>query len=48
MLKPIAQELLDEGLIEKDDRVVVAVSGGPDSMALWHILCALGYCAITI
>ena len=30
-------------LIEKDDRPLVAVSGGKDSLSLWHLLTAWGY-----
>lgn len=38
MLKSLANELLSERLLTEDDAVVVAVSGGPDSMALLHLL----------
>jgi len=30
-------------MFEQDDRVLVAVSGGKDSLALWNILLSLGY-----
>lgn len=30
-------------MLEADDRVLVAVSGGKDSLAIWDILCELGY-----
>lgn len=38
MLKTLARELTTEGLVKHEDAVVVAVSGGPDSMALLHVL----------
>ncbi len=41
MLKSLSHELLSEGLLARDDRVVVGVSGGPDSMALLHLLFGL-------
>ncbi|MCS6818197.1 MAG: TIGR00269 family protein [Blastocatellia bacterium] len=30
-------------MFSRRDRVLVAVSGGKDSLSLWHALCALGY-----
>lgn len=30
-------------MIEPEDRVLVAVSGGKDSLAIWDLLCQLGY-----
>lgn len=41
MIKTLAQELLSEKLLDKDDAVVVGVSGGPDSMALLYMLLEL-------
>jgi tRNA(Ile)-lysidine synthase len=41
MIKALAQELLSERLLKQDDAVVVGVSGGPDSMAMLHMLVAL-------
>ncbi len=41
MLKTLSQEILAERLLEKDDTVVVGTSGGPDSMALLHLLLGL-------
>ncbi|HJU57964.1 MAG TPA: ATP-binding protein [Actinomycetota bacterium] len=32
-------------MLEPSDRVLVAVSGGKDSLALWDVLLGLGYCA---
>lgn len=40
MLKSLAQALMSEGLLCEDESVVVGVSGGPDSMALLHLLVA--------
>ncbi|MGA1864577.1 MAG: tRNA lysidine(34) synthetase TilS [bacterium] len=34
----VRSAVLDYGLLEENDRVLVACSGGPDSMALFHIL----------
>ena len=41
MLKSLAHELRADGLLDPDDQVVVAASGGPDSMALLHLLIGL-------
>ena len=35
----------DFGMIRRDERVLVAVSGGKDSLALWDLLLDLGYAA---
>jgi uncharacterized protein (TIGR00269 family) len=38
------QDRIDhERMFRRDDRVLVAVSGGKDSLALWHVLQRLGY-----
>lgn len=38
MMKVLAQNWLAEALLRENDHVVVGVSGGPDSMALLHLL----------
>ncbi len=38
MLNTVKKYIIANNLIERGDRVIVAVSGGPDSMALLHIL----------
>ncbi|HET7909167.1 MAG TPA: ATP-binding protein [Nitrospira sp.] len=39
----VARAIKSERMFGKDDRVLVAVSGGKDSLALWDILLKLGY-----
>lgn len=39
----IARFIASESLLDEDDQILVAVSGGADSVALLRVLCALGY-----
>ena len=39
----VARAIKSETMFGKDDRILVAVSGGKDSLALWNILLKLGY-----
>ncbi len=39
----VRRAIHDYKMLEADQRVLVAVSGGKDSLALWHILSQLGY-----
>jgi tRNA-5-methyluridine54 2-sulfurtransferase len=39
----VARAIEDHDMIEPGDRVLVAVSGGKDSLALWDVLLELGY-----
>ena len=38
MLSTVLRTIAARALFERGDRVIVAASGGPDSMALLHIL----------
>lgn len=39
----VARGIKAQHMFSKDDRILVAVSGGKDSLVLWHVLLALGY-----
>ena len=39
----VAKAIKDHSMIQPDERVLVAVSGGKDSLAVWDILVELGY-----
>src|SRR5919201_2360209 len=41
----LARAIKSERMVAPSDRILVAVSGGKDSLALWDILLKLGYCA---
>ena len=41
MLTKVKQTISEHQLIEKDDHLLVALSGGPDSVALLHLLSRL-------
>lgn len=43
VLDQVARAIKSERMFGKDDRILVAVSGGKDSLALWDILLKLGY-----
>jgi len=43
MLRRVQKYIRDNGLLQKGDRVLVCVSGGADSIALWDVLRRGGY-----
>ncbi|MEW6046959.1 MAG: TIGR00269 family protein [Bacillota bacterium] len=45
VLRQVQRAIADEAMFTRDDRILVAVSGGKDSLALWDILQRLGYAA---
>ena len=46
LVRDQTQKAIDEfSMLGRDERVMVAVSGGKDSLALWDILLSLGYAA---
>jgi PP-loop superfamily ATP-utilizing enzyme len=41
--RQVEKAIHDHDMIKKTDRVLVAVSGGKDSLAVWDMLVELGY-----
>jgi uncharacterized protein (TIGR00269 family) len=41
--RQVEKAISDHDMLSKDDKVLVAVSGGKDSLAIWDILVELGY-----
>lgn len=41
--KKIAKYIDNEHLLSKEDKVIIALSGGADSVALLHVMHSLGY-----
>lgn len=39
----VVRAIKSQEMFKKDDRILVAVSGGKDSLALWDLLMKLGY-----
>lgn len=42
-VRQVEKAISDDGMIKPGERVLVAVSGGKDSLALWDVLIRLGY-----
>jgi tRNA(Ile)-lysidine synthase TilS/MesJ len=43
--RQVEKAIKDHDMLSFDDRILVAVSGGKDSLAVWDILTDLGYAA---
>ena len=41
--RQVQKAIADHDMLAPDDRVLIAVSGGKDSLAVWDILLELGY-----
>jgi len=41
--RQVEQAIADHAMLERGDRILVAVSGGKDSLAVWDLLVELGY-----
>jgi tRNA-5-methyluridine54 2-sulfurtransferase len=41
--RQVEKAIADHDMLDRDDRILVAVSGGKDSLAIWDILLELGY-----
>src|SRR5688572_7927041 len=41
--RQVEKAISDHSMLERDDRILVAVSGGKDSLAVWDLLLDLGY-----
>jgi hypothetical protein len=41
--RQVEKAIADHDMLDRDDRILVAVSGGKDSLAVWDILLDLGY-----
>ena len=39
----VQERIAHERMFRRDDRLLIAISGGKDSLALWHALTRLGY-----
>ena len=43
--RQVEKAIADHDMLSKDDKILLAVSGGKDTLAVWDILLELGYLA---